>query len=115
MSVSPSASVAVTTAPTLPAVETAASPTVSVKLRDAVPGANTGALLVTVVPAAVPLTAKIMRLALPPHTDWLKSAFHLAMPMLHPVAAPVSAVDLSAVLTRKPWPLAAALLLTTSQ
>ena len=50
MSVSPvSVSVAVTTAPTLPAVETAASPTVSVKLRDVVSVANTGALLVVAV------------------------------------------------------------------
>ena len=41
---SPSASVAVTTAPTLPAAATA-SPTVSVKLRDVAVSENSGALL----------------------------------------------------------------------
>ncbi len=64
MSVSPaSVSVAVTTAPTLPAVETAASPTVSVKLRVAVAVANTGGLLAETTISKVSLTESVPSLA----------------------------------------------------
>ena len=77
-------------------------------------GAPAAAVFVAVPPVAVPLTAKIMRSLVRVHNVSVMMVFDLALPMLHPAAEPVSAVALP-VETRKFWPLAAALLLVTSQ
>ena len=90
---------------------------VSVSPTRAVPvmvGAPVGAWLVVVVPAAVPLTVNFMRRVELDHGS-VMTLFHAPLPMLHPMAAPVSAVASVKSWTLKPWPSDSALLLLTSQ
>ena len=75
-------------------------------------GAPIAGLLVT---GAGPLMVKIVRLLVLVQVVSVLTCLILPSPMLHPMAAPVSAVLFALVLTEKPAPLVAALLLVASQ